>query len=346
MLSRRLPLSAPRFGAVLVFAGFLASTPAWAQSVISAHSGIVHYVEGDVSIDGQLTHPKFAQFPEVKPGQVLSTAEGRVELLLTPGVFIRLAENSSVKMIANALSDTRVEVVSGTALIEVGELLPDNAITLIAGSTQIALPKKGLYRIDAEPAQLSVYDGQALVSSSDQKVTAKKGREVDLDSGTLDVKKFDAKNTDAFYRWSGRRDSYIAAANVTSAHVASNSGYSSGFFGGRSAWSWNPYFGMFTFVPASGIYQSPFGSPFYSPSMIRFVYVPRMSSPFGYANGPPGLASMTPGSFGSASLGGASAASAPRLAGPSMSPAPGGMVSPRSMSGGAPGGMSGGRRGR
>jgi hypothetical protein len=342
MPSRRLPLSAPRLLGALISAGFLAATPAWAQSVISAHSGIVHYVEGDVSIDGELTHPKFAQFPEVKPGQVLSTAEGRVEMLLTPGVFLRLAENSSVKMIKNTLSDTRVEVVSGAALIEVGELLPDNAITLIAGSAQIALPKKGLYRIDAEPAQLRVYDGRALVADGDRNVTAKKGREVELDSHALAARKFNAKETDAFYRWSGRRDSYIAAANVTSAHVARDSGYSSGFFGGRSAWSWNPYFGMFTFVPAFGVYQSPFGSPFYSPSMIRFVYTPRMSSQFGYANGVPGLSSLSQVPMGSTSLGGASARSAPQLAGPSTSPAGGGMVSPRATSGG----MSGGRRGR
>ena len=47
-----------------------------AQSVISAHSGVVQYVEGDVSIDNQPIHPKFAQFPEVKPDQVIATGEG------------------------------------------------------------------------------------------------------------------------------------------------------------------------------------------------------------------------------------------------------------------------------
>ena len=326
MPSRRLPVYAASLAAVLLTA------PAWGQSVISAHSGIVHYVEGDVAIDGELTHPKFAQFPEVKPGQVLSTTDGRVEMLLTPGVFLRLSENSSVKMISNALSDTRVEVVSGTALIEVGELLPDNAITLISGGARIALPKRGLYRIDADPARLRVYEGQALVSDGDRKLAARKGREVELASGALDAKSFDARDTDAFYRWSGRRDSYIAAANVTSARVASNSAdYGSGFYSGRSAWSWNPYFGMFTFVPASGIYQSPFGSPFYSPSMIRFVYFPRQSSPIGFSPTAPGLASMPAASMGSTSPGSASlgGGSAPRLAAPS-----GGMASPRGMSGG------------
>src|SRR5262245_52912637 len=85
----------------------------WAQQAISARSGMIHYVEGDVAIDGTAIHPKFAEFPEVKNNEVLSTQEGRVEVLLTPGVFLRLAENSSVRMVSNSLTDTRIAVVSG-----------------------------------------------------------------------------------------------------------------------------------------------------------------------------------------------------------------------------------------
>jgi hypothetical protein len=187
---------------------------------------------------------------------------------------------------------------------------------------------------------LRVYDGQALVTDGDRKLTAKKGREVEL-AADLASKNFDVNDTDAFYRWSGRRTGYIAAANVTSAHVASDSGYGSGFFGGRSAWSWNPYFGMFTFIPSTGIYQSPFGSPFYSPAMIRFVYVPRMApSPIYMPGSNPGMTpasmgapTMSAPSMGASSLG---ASSAPRLAAPSGPPAGagGGMISPRSMPGG------------
>ncbi|MEQ1949661.1 MAG: hypothetical protein ABL995_20900, partial [Bryobacteraceae bacterium] len=259
-------------------------------------------------------------------------------------VFLRLSENSSVKMVSNSLANTRVEVLTGTALIEVGELLPDNAITVLAGDTQIALPKRGLYRIDSDPARLRVYDGQAQITDADQKLTAKKGREVAL-TASLETKNFDAKETDAFHRWSGRRTGYIAAANVTSAHVAGNSEYSSGFTGGRSSWSWNPYFGMFTFVPSTGIYQSPFGSPFYSPSMIRFVYIPRMSTSFAVNPGAQGLpigpgspspasmAPMAPPSMDHRGIGGISGAPAP----PGGMRSPGGMGSPRMMNGGSRG---------
>lgn len=251
------------------------------QSVISAHSGVVQYAEGDVSIDNQPIHPKFAQFPELKSNQVIATGEGRVELLLTPGVFLRLAENSSVRMVSNSLSDTRLAVVSGSALVEVGELLPNNSISFEAAGARIALTHKGLFRIDSDPAQLRVYDGQARVTADDAQTVVHKGHEVALGSGTLTLASFDTKDTDSFYRWSARRSEYVADANITSARVASNPG-STGYVAGLNsaspygAWAWNPWFGMFTYLPGGdGMYMSPFGSMYYSPLMATGLYIPR-----------------------------------------------------------------------
>lgn len=271
---------------------------AWAQSVISAHSGVMHYVEGDVSIDGAQVHPKFAEFPDVKAGHLVATAEGRAEILLTPGVFLRMAENSSVRMLSNALADTRLQVVSGSALVEVGELLEHNAISFEASGVHMDLAKKGLYRIDATPATLRVYDGQARVSSGPESLTARKGHQIDLATAKLADTRFDTKETDAFYRWSSRRAEYVSAANVISARVTSNSDYSSGFTSNPGAWSWNPYFGMFTFLPANGVYWSPFGSPFYSPGMAWAAYAPQRSSLLtGRGYGTPLGVSRSPASF-------------------------------------------------
>ncbi len=148
-----------------------------------------------------------------------------MEVLLTPGVFLRLTDNSSVRMISNALADTRLELVSGSALIEVAELLEHNAIAFDAAAAHMTLAKKGLYRIDASPAQLRVYDGQATVAAGADSLIARKGHQIDLDAAKLADARFDAKDTDAFYRWSSRRADYVAAANVISARVASNSDY-------------------------------------------------------------------------------------------------------------------------
>ena len=283
----------------LVFAG-----AAPAQSVISAHSGVIHYVEGDVTIDGTAVHPKFAEFPDVKAGQILATEEGRAEVLLTPGVFLRLTENSSVRMISNALADTRLELVSGSALVEVAELLDHNAIAFDAAGAHITLAKKGLYRIDASPARLLVYDGQAAVALGADSLIARKGHQIDLDTAKLVDARFDVKDTDPFYRWSSRRADYVAAANVISARVASNSDYSSGFASGPSGWSWNPYFGMYTFLPANGVYFSPFGAAFYSPAAVNYFYFPQRTAGFGNPS------SGTPASLGTTAISGRSASPA------------------------------------
>src|ERR1700683_307617 len=137
---KRLPLAILLVGA----------SSAWAQQVISAHSGVIHFVEGQVTLEGQPVQPKFGEFPDVKNGQTLATQDGRAEVLLTPGVILRIGENSSFKMLSNSRTDTRLEVLSGEAIVEVGELLPTNAITLVSGSVHMGLVKKGIYRVEAE----------------------------------------------------------------------------------------------------------------------------------------------------------------------------------------------------
>ena len=71
----------------------MAGVVCYAQTVTSARSGTLHYFEGDVSIDGTPVQSRIGKFPEVKEQGVLSTGLGRAEVLLTPGVFLRLGEN-------------------------------------------------------------------------------------------------------------------------------------------------------------------------------------------------------------------------------------------------------------
>jgi len=104
-----------------------------AQAVISARSGMVNFVEGDVHLQGQLVRLNGAIFPEVKIGQTLSTQAGHAEVLLTPGVFLRLDNNTSFRMISNKLTDTQLEILSGSALVEADEILKSNRITVKMG---------------------------------------------------------------------------------------------------------------------------------------------------------------------------------------------------------------------
>ncbi len=273
---------------------------AFGQSAISAHSGMVHYVEGMVLLDGQQVDPKFGEFPEVKNDQVLKAEEGRAEVLLTPGVFLRLAENSSFRMLSNRLSDTAIEVLSGSVMFEVDELLKDNAITVKYQDATVALTKDGLYRVEADPARLKVYEGAAQVIYGTKTVEAHKGHQVALDE-TLLASSFDAKDTDSFYRWASRRSEYVAAANVSSARSAgcnsfaasttncgglgSYGGYGSTYGNPYGMWAWNPYFGMFTYLPGAGFGYNPFGWAFYSPYTVGMLYVPGYYG-YGYPGAP------------------------------------------------------------
>ncbi len=51
---------------------------------------------------------------------MLRTGQGRAEVLLTPGVFLRVGENSAIRMLDNRLLSTRVEIVSGNAIVRIG----------------------------------------------------------------------------------------------------------------------------------------------------------------------------------------------------------------------------------
>jgi hypothetical protein len=266
----------------------LAAASAWGQSVISAHSGVIHLAEGQVTVDGNEVHQKFGEFGDVKTGQTLATQDGRAEVLLTPGVFLRVNENSSFRMVSNKLYDTRIEIVSGTAMVQVSQLIEDNAITLTLRDASIALVKKGLYRVDADQGKLRVYEGEAKVTTSAKNLTAKKGNEIELDE-QLVAKSFDTKDTDAFYRWNERRDEYISEANIYAAKSARDSGFgytgSGGYSAGSGSWMWNPWFGMFTYLPYAGMFYSPFGFGYYSPVVVGYLYTP--GSPYYYGGGVP-----------------------------------------------------------
>lgn len=258
---------------------------ALAQNAISAKAGMINVADGDVFlIDGrggepQRIQPKVTEFLEWKEGQTLKTGEGRAEVLLTPGAFLRLGEESSVKLYSNRLSSVRLEVVSGSVLVDVVELLDGNSITLLSGGAEVSLNKAGLYRFDSPPARIRVFAGEAAATHEGQRSLLKAGRELVQSGQGWTLAKFDAdKETDSLYRWSKRRSGYIAMANVSAARQASRSFLgASGFNGG--SWYWNPYFGFATYIPWGDTIRSPFGYYYYTPATVVQVYYPPRSSP-------------------------------------------------------------------
>ena len=241
-----------------------------AQSVISAKSGLIHYAEGRVYLGDQLVENKFGNFPDIKENAQLRTEDGRAEVLLTPGVFLRIAENSSFRMVTNRLIDTRLEFLSGSILVEADELLKDNGVTIVYNDYAVQIEKKGIYRFDSDPAALRVYDGAVLAQINGKSQEIKEGQLLAM-NGDLKLAKFNKDDVDALYKWSKRRAEYISMANVSAAKSVQDSGmgwYSSG-------WAFNPYFNMYTFIPYRGSYYNPFGYALWSPfAVYDYLYSP------------------------------------------------------------------------
>ena len=255
--------------AVLMAIG-LADGVSHAQQVVSAHAGVVHYTDGKVFVGDQLVQRKFGVFPDLQVGEELRTGEdGRAEILLTPGAFLRVAENSSVRMLSRDLIDTRFEVLSGSAMVECDDLQKGSSLTLVYQGRNIQLEKQGLYRLDAAAGRFQVFSGKAVVPSDSGQLTLKNGRETDLTGVTL-ARKFNPKAPDDFVAWNSTRSGYIASANVSAAQSVANSGIS----WHSNAWLWDPWYGAFTYVPAGGVLFNPWGWGFWSPGMVLYAPTP------------------------------------------------------------------------
>jgi hypothetical protein len=256
-----LKLMAP--AATLVLAAVTSLTPAW--GAMPAHPGMLNYVEGTAAIDNHRVTSKDIGSADLEPNQVLSTAAGRAEILMTPGVFLRLAENSAVRMISPALTDTEVEVTRGRAMLDVGELHNGNHIAVLAGRAQTLPLKNGLYNIDAANGIVQVFDGKARVIADERHLDLGKGRQVLLASAApLKAQKFDRKASesgDPLYTWSSLRSGYLSEASAASAQTYLVNGY--GWYG--DGWYWNPGFGFYSWMPGDGLFYSPFGFGFASP---------------------------------------------------------------------------------
>ena len=281
-----------RFIAGVLMVGGMSA--AFGQLAVSARSGMVNHLEGRVTLAGEPLKLRFGQFPEVAPGTEMAAEDGRAEVLLNPGVFLRLDEHSAFKMVSNKLTDAQVELTSGAALVEVQELEKSNNVTILVGGSRVSLLKIGLYRFDVSPARVRVYDGKAVVAAESGPLTLTKGHEAELGAVPVADKFNTTKGRDELYTWSQYRAQLVAQANLVSARTAQSQGYRMS----SSSWAYSPYWGMYTFLPRTGVGYSGFGMYVYSPYTIWQYYTPRYAPAYGAQQG--GAAAN--GNFGGASV--------------------------------------------
>ncbi len=240
------------------------------QSVISTRSGLINYSEGLVFLDGQPLTKKFGNYDRVKAGSTLMTQSGRAEILLTPNTYLRMGEDSSVRMLKDSLTDTQVEILAGSAILD-SEAAPDgDFVKLIFKDATIRIVQKGRYRIDADPPQLRVYEGEASVTRKGAPTTLEASQMMPLDGSSV-VRQFTDNGDGLLDIWSDERQSLIAS-NMLSSQSISDPLLDTGSTDAGSDYlaALGPYAGyipLATVPPSMGGYYG-YGSVVYSP----FVY--------------------------------------------------------------------------
>jgi hypothetical protein len=243
-----------------------------AQSVVSTHSGVVHFFEGTVFVGDQQLEQKFGRFPEIGQGHELRTEHGRAEVLLTPGVILRLDENTAIRLVSSRLSDTRVELVQGSAILESNEAAAETSVTLVHRNWQVRVPQQGVYRIDAEPARVQVYKGDAEVAVEGQpEPTLVRDGEVLPLAAVLVTERSAPTSGDEFKGWAMSRSDAIAADNAIAADIVDDPNKIDAAGLDAGAFSYFPATG----IPSMGI-TNPYGLSFWSPyqSTLSSIYYP------------------------------------------------------------------------
>ena len=196
--------------------------------------GTLNYIEGSAYLDGSRINNKNVGSAELNPGEVLRTSVGKAEVLLTPGVFLRLGDHSTVRMISPDIANTQVALLHGEAGVEVDEIHPQNDLQIIDNGVTTRLLKDGFYEFLASQPKVLVFSGEAQVATGDgQYKNVKKHHEMAL-VADADQKPhgFNATNAeDNLYNWSKLRSQYLAEENEQAA-------YDYGW--NYPGWYWNP----------------------------------------------------------------------------------------------------------
>jgi hypothetical protein len=192
-------------------AALAASLPA--QSIVPSKAGLVSYAE-EAYIDGHPVEKSSTRFVVVNQNAVLRTGAGRAEVLLGPCAAMWIDENSSFRMISSALSDARLEVLTGSVIVASGAMVKGSKLSLLLQTLEAAIGPKGAYRFDTAPARVEALAGRATVQLAKQAISLSPSRLLLLDA-PAHVDTFDKRNPDAFQNWSNKRAALLARLSLS-----------------------------------------------------------------------------------------------------------------------------------
>jgi hypothetical protein len=220
------------------------------QSVISVEAGLVNHVEGVVNVR---VNENVAAGVPIRAGE-----NGFVEILLNPGSFLRLGENSEAVLEGTELADIQVRLVSGAMVLEAADVPEAYPITVTTGDLRTAIFHDGVYKF--EGGRATVLKGKLGLPNSD--LAWKSGWSVYFDRVHRAAEVAPQAVATNLERWSAARAGVVARANAQAYRslTATRTTYADTF---ERSWLWLPNVGAWTFFPV-GRYQSPYGYRYYS----------------------------------------------------------------------------------
>lgn len=240
--------------------------------IVSAKAGGVNHVTGGVRVErANGTKQTFilAKGDELNDKDKVSVgAAGRIEILLNPGSYLRLAENTELEFTSTDLENLKLNLRQGSALIEASAVGGERGadVSIKTPQATVELEKSGIYRIntDINATEIYVWKGEARVGNQ----IIKAGRKTVVGSNGVAIAavKFDKEDSrDALDIWSKERAKELAKLNDKLERRQLSrafSGYGFNSFTGRYGgfWVFNRLTGGYCYVPYGWSYwNSPYG---------------------------------------------------------------------------------------
>lgn len=252
---------------------------------ISAKAGGVNAVTGKVMVKRGVTEQILTSQDDLESGDRVTTgADSQAEVLLNPGSYLRLSENSEFVMVDNSLDNLLVRINKGSAIIEATG--PDNLdlrIPVVTAQQRMTIVRAGIYRInvDAGRTDLLVRKGRVWLDDDPNNVV-KSGKRVSFTSPTPQIAKLTKLDRDEFDDWSRARGQTLARANEKLSARALNSYLStdswfmfSARFSRWGLWTWSPNTSCYTFLPFYYGWSSPYGRYYGMYAPFEPYYYPR-----------------------------------------------------------------------
>jgi len=255
------------------------SSDEMSKYTVSAKSGVINFIQGKVQVL-RAKQPDTSETPklnkELEYGDHVATeTNSRTEILLNPGCYLRLGEQSEVVFLFDNVDKSELKLLRGSAVLEASAI--QAPISVETPKAKFEIDREGLYRFNVAEggkADVSVHKGRLSVGNT----PIKEGKRALVEGETAAIAKLNKNDVDALDEWSKDRAKSLIAANSRLSLLGVQRAL--GMSGLINAWIYDPFCRCYTFLPFADGFASPYGL-YYSvcnPFGSGYYYRPRHNS--------------------------------------------------------------------